>query len=353
MSDIGQNSLPTERPADLPGLDLGRLSGWLDRTLPAGRSGELTARALTGGRSNLTYLVTDGTDSWVLRRPPVGEVLATAHDVAREHRVLAALADTDVPVPRVFGLCADPAILGAPFYVMEHVVGTTYRDASDLAPLRPTRTRAISESLVDTLALVHSVDVQAVGLDTLGRPQGFLARQVRRWAAQLEASETPAIALARTVHRQLEERVPADNLPGIVHGDYRLDNVLVAPDDRTLAVIDWEMASCGDTITDLALLVVYQRTARIAEGMVVPTASSAPGFLTEQEIVERYQRSSARDLNRFGFYLGLASFKLAGIIAGIHQRYLNGQVTGPGVDKVGAMVEPLLEAGLSTLREDD
>jgi aminoglycoside phosphotransferase (APT) family kinase protein len=352
MSDIGQESLPTGGPANLPGLDLGRLSRWLDETLPAGRSGELTARPLTGGRSNLTYLVTDGTDSWVVRRPPVGKVLATAHDVAREHRVLAALADTDVPVPRVFELCDDPTVLGAPFYVMEHVVGTTYRDASDLEPLHPNRTRTISEGLVDTLALLHSVDARAVGLDTLGRPQGFLARQVRRWWAQLQASETPAISLARTLHQRLEERVPADNLPGIVHGDYRLDNVLVAPDDRTTAVIDWEMASCGDTITDLALLVVYQRTARIAEG-VVPTASSAPGFLTEQEIVERYQRSASRDLDRFGFYLGLASFKLAGIIAGIHQRHLSGQVTGPGVDKVGAVIEPLLEAGLNTLQEDD
>ncbi|MCW2768279.1 MAG: acyl-CoA dehydrogenase [Nocardioides sp.] len=352
MSGTGEETRLME-PGSLPGLDLRRLAGWFDETLTGGRAGELTAQPLTGGRSNLTYLVTDGADRWVVRRPPVGKVLATAHDVTREHRVLSALADTNVPVPRVFGLCEDTEVLGAPFYVMEHVVGASYRHSSELEPLRLDRTRTVSESLVDTLVTLHSVDAGAVGLDTLGRPQGFLARQVRRWWAQLEASGSPAIPLARTLHDRLAERVPADNLPGIVHGDYRLDNVIVGPDDRTTAVIDWEMASCGDTLTDLALLVVYQRTARIAEGDVVPTASSAPGFLTEHEIIERYQRSGSRDLDRFGFYLALASFKLAGIIADIHRRHLSGQVTGAGVDSVGKVVEPLLVSGLHTLLEDD
>jgi aminoglycoside phosphotransferase (APT) family kinase protein len=266
---------PVGAPTDLPGLDLRRLGEWLDDTLAVGLTSELTAEPLVGGRSNLTYLVGDSSRSWVVRRPPIGEVLATAHDVAREHRVLAALAGTAVPVPRTFGLCDDLAVLGAPFYVMEHVAGKTYRDASDLEPLGPQRTRAVSEHLVDTLAALHSVDARAVGLDTLGRPQGFLARQVRRWWAQLDASETPAIVLARDLHQRLEHRLPGDNRPGILHGDYRLDNVIVGHSDAVSAVIDWEMASCGDTLTDLALLVVYQRAARIAEGNVVPTASSA------------------------------------------------------------------------------
>jgi aminoglycoside phosphotransferase (APT) family kinase protein len=351
-SEPGSERAPGKAASHV-GLDLARLAEWLDNTVPGGLTGELAAEALVGGRSNLTYQVRDASRSWVVRRPPVGEVLATAHDVAREHRVLTALAGTAVPVPGTFGLCEDLSVLGAPFYVMEHVAGTTYRDAEDLEPLGASRARTISEHLVDTLAALHSVDPRAVGLDGLGRPQGFLGRQVRRWWAQLESSETPSLALARELHLALEARVPVDALPGIVHGDYRLDNVIVGPDDQVAAVIDWEMASCGDPVTDLALLVVYQRAARIVEGNVVPTASSAPGFLGEDEILARYQRASSRDLDRFGFYVALGSFKLAGIIAGIHHRHLNGQVTGAGVDRVGTLVEPLLQAGLSTLREDD
>lgn len=333
-----------------PGLDLARLTAWLDARVPGG-CGPLAGEILPGGRSNLTYVVADGRRSWVVRRPPIGEVLATAHDVAREHRVLAAFAGTPVPVPEVFGL-GEPDVLGAPFYVMEHVAGTTYRNASDLAVVGAEKARRICEGLVDTLAALHAVDPASIGLDTLGRPEGFLGRQVRRWYLQFEAVESPALALAQSVHARLAARVPADAPPGIVHGDYRLDNVIVGHDDRPAAVIDWEMATCGDVLTDLALLVVYQRTAQLAGTDVVPTASSAAGYLDEQELVERYAAASDRDLDRFGFHLALASFKLAGIIAGIHHRHVSGQVHGPGVDRVGALVEPLLESARSALEEN-
>ncbi|MBO9520621.1 MAG: phosphotransferase family protein [Nocardioidaceae bacterium] len=329
----------------LPGLDLDRLLPWLP-----GAVGELSASLIAGGKSNLTYEVTDGTSTWIVRRPPLGHVLATAHDMAREYRVMAALQPTAVPVPGTVVLCEDPEVLGAPFYVMEKVAGRPYRFVDDIAPLGPDRTRAISSSLVDTLVTLHQVDPAAVGLADFGRPEGFLGRQVRRWKKQLDASYTRDLPAAEELHARLAADIPAESAAGIVHGDYRLDNVLVDETDRLTAVIDWEMATLGDPLTDLALLVVYGRLGETAAGAVVDVAS-APGFLSEDEIVERYAASSPRDLSRFGFYLGLASFKLAGILEGIHYRYVHGQTVGEGFAHVGDTIHPLLDGGLTALKE--
>ena len=197
---------------------------------------------------------------------------------------------------------------------------------------------------------MHRVDPAAVGLADFGRPDGFLARQVARWRRQLDASHTRDLPAADELHRRLAADVPAGSAPGIVHGDYRLDNVLVDGADRLVAVIDWEMATLGDPLTDLALMVVYQRLAQ-EPGQVVADASSAPGFLTEQEIVERYARHSDRDMARFGFYLGLAAFKLATVLEGIHYRYLQGQTVGQGFEHVGRSVARLLDVGLTAIEE--
>ncbi|AJF67997.1 phosphotransferase family protein [Streptomyces vietnamensis] len=334
----------------LPGLDLSRLGDWLSEAVP--RSGrDLAAHLLAGGKSNLTYEVTDGVETWIVRRPPLGHVLATAHDMAREYRVMSALQDTDVPVPTTYALCEDEDVLGAGFYVMQRVEGTPYRHAAELERLGPERTRLISTGLVDTLATLHEVDPAEVGLADLGRPEGFLARQVRRWKKQLDASYCRELPAADELHARLAAQIPRESAPGIVHGDYRLDNVLVDDDDRPAAVIDWEMATLGDPLTDLALLVLYQRLGTLLGGSVVPDAASAPGFLTGDEIVQRYASRSDRDLSRFGFYLGLASFKLAAILEGIHYRHRNGQTIGPGFEHVGKVVPPLLDAGLTSLKE--
>jgi aminoglycoside phosphotransferase (APT) family kinase protein len=334
---------------DLPGLDLDRLAGWLPSVLP-GTGPDLHAELIAGGRSNLTYTLTDGARSWILRRPPLGHVLATAHDMGREYRVMSALQDTAVPVPRTVALCPDPAVLGAPFYLMERVVGTPYRRAAELAPLGPDRTRRIAEGLVDVLTRLHAVDPAAVGLADFGRPDGFLERQVERWRRQLDASRSRDLPGADALHDALAADVPAQSPTGIVHGDYRLDNVLIDRHDEPVAVIDWEMATLGDPLTDLALMVVYQRLGGLL-GAVGLDAATAPGYPAEADILARYRASSDRDLSRFGWYLGLASYKLAGILEGIHLRHSRGQTVGSGFAGIGDAVPPLLAAGLRSLKE--
>ncbi|MEW5654096.1 phosphotransferase family protein [Streptomyces cinereoruber] len=337
-----------------PGLDLARLRPWFAEAVPTARVGALTAALITGGRSNLTYRLTDGESHWILRRPPLGHVLATAHDMGREYAVMAALADTPVPVPLLHGLCLDTCVLGAEFYVMEAVEGRPYRTAAELAPLGPARVRRISGALVDTLADLHTVEPDAVGLGDFGRPEGFLTRQVARWRKQMGASYSRDLPAAVTLHAELEARAPAADaaaLPGIVHGDFRLDNVLIDNDDRPRAVIDWEMATVGDPGTDLALMLLYTRLARLVGPEVAPDAGDAPGFLNEAEIIARYAARSGRDLGGIGFHLGLAAFKLAAILEGIHFRHLGGQTVGPGFDRIGEAIHPLLDAGLAALKE--
>jgi aminoglycoside phosphotransferase (APT) family kinase protein len=335
--------------SQLPGLDLDRFRAFFDRACPGEVTGPLTASLVAGGKSNLTYVVTDGRKEWVLRRPPLGHVLATAHDMAREHRVMTALRDTAVPVPRTYALCEDEDVLGAPFYVMERVHGTPYRTASELAALGPERTRAVSVRAVETLATLHSVDPEAVELGDFGRPEGFLERQVRRWKKQLDASHSRDLEGADELHALLAASIPTEQAPAIVHGDFRLDNLLVDSHDRVAAVLDWEMATLGDPLTDVALMLVYGRLGSLDAS--VSDSSSAPGFLSETETVELYADRSGRDLSAMGFYLGLASFKLAVILEGIHFRHTQGQTVGEGFDSVGAAVEPLLAAGLTSLKE--
>jgi aminoglycoside phosphotransferase (APT) family kinase protein len=332
-----------------PGLDLGRLGAWLPGAVP-GACSELTAKLIAGGNSNLTYEVTDGTGTWIVRRPPLGHVLATAHDMAREYRVMTALRPTGVPVPRTFALCEDPGVLGAPFYVMEKAAGRPYRYVADIAPLGRERTRAISQSLIDVLAALHQVDPAAVGLAGFGRPEGFLGRQVSRWKKQLDASYTRDLPAVGELHARLAADIPAESAVGIVHGDYRLDNALVDGTGRITAVIDWEMATLGDPLTDLALMVVYGRLAEALPGTVVD-ASSAPGYLSEGEIIDRYAAVSPRGLSRFGFYLGLASFKLAAILESIRYRYVHGHSVGEDVGHLGEAVHPLLDRGLTAIKE--
>jgi aminoglycoside phosphotransferase (APT) family kinase protein len=202
----------------------------------------LQGRLIAGGRSNLTYEVSDGTRSWVVRRPPLGHVLATAHDMAREYRVITALPDTSVPVPLSYALCTDPDVLGAPFYVMSAVNGVAYRTADQLSAVGPARARAIAERMVGTLALLHAVVPAEVGLADFGRPEGFLARQVRRWKKQLDASRSRPLPGIDELHDLLAANTPDGTSPTIVHGDYRI-NRLVGTMRVIAAVLDWEMAT--------------------------------------------------------------------------------------------------------------
>jgi aminoglycoside phosphotransferase (APT) family kinase protein len=332
---------------DPPGLDLERFAAWFDGTCPGEIGGPLRGRLISGGRSNLTYEVSDGTRNWVVRRPPLGHVLATAHDMGREYRVISALRETSVPVPLAYALCADPDVLGAPFYVMSKVDGTPYRTADELAEVGPARARVIAERMIGTLAQLHAVIPAEVGLADFGRPQGFLARQVRRWKKQLDASHSRPLAGIDELYALLAADPPDGSPPAIVHGDYRLDNVLVGADDKVAAVVDWEMATLGDPLTDVGLLIVYQRMDRLAEG---PMASEAPGYPSVPEVLDLYAAASGRDLSGLGFYIGLASFKAAVILEGIHFRYVHGQTVGEGFEEIGTLVEPLVASGLAAMR---
>ncbi|MEV0113921.1 phosphotransferase family protein [Streptomyces sp. NPDC050844] len=337
-------------PDHPPGLDLDQLRGHLDRERPGLVGGPLTARLIEGGRSNLTYAVTDGSTRWVVRRPPLGHVLATAHDMKREHRVISALHPTDVPVPTPVLLCEDDSVIGAPFYVMDFVEGTPYRTADELAPLGAERTRAAVEGLVDTLVDLHSVDPAAVGLGDFGRPDGFLDRQLRRWGKQLDASRNRDLAGIDELHAALGRKLPVSPAATVVHGDYRLDNVLIGPDDKIKAILDWEMSTLGDPLTDLGLLVMYSTRLELPDSPISTTAG-APGHPRAAELVERYAARSGRDVSAVDWYTAFAWFKLAVILEGIHYRYTLGQTVGAGFDRIGELVPVFIEHGLSTLQE--
>ncbi|MFI6764337.1 phosphotransferase family protein [Streptomyces sp. NPDC050355] len=343
---------PPQAPGreDPPGLDLARLRTHLDRERPGLAGGPLRAQLIEGGRSNLTYRVTDGTASWVVRRPPLGHVLATAHDMRREHRVISALHDTPVPVPETLLLCEDESVIGAPFYVMELVEGTPYRTAAQLAPLGPERTRAVVLSLVDTLVALHAVDPEAAGLGDFGRPEGFLERQLRRWGKQLSASKNRDLPGIEELHQALGRALPASPAPAVVHGDYRLDNVLVGADDGIKAVLDWEMSTLGDPLTDLGLLVMYSSDLGLPQSPV-STTSGAPGHPAPEELIERYAAGSGRDTSSIAWYTAFAWFKLAVILEGIHYRFTLGQTVGAGFDRIGELVPVFIDRGLTTLKE--
>ena len=335
---------------DPKGLDLAALQNWLERERPELVTGPLTASLITGGKSNLTYTLSAGSRDYVVRRPPLGHVLATAHDMGREYRVMAGLAGTNVPVPQMIAHCEDTEVIGAPFYVMEKVAGTPYGRASQLEPLGPGRTRVISERMVDTLVALHAVDYAAVGLGDFGRPDGYLGRQVARWKKQLEASTSRELPGMDELVAHLESHIPANGDGTIVHGDFRLDNLLVDDEDRVTAVLDWEMSTLGDPLTDVAVLLAYQQLAEVAPpsgdgAAMITDAPLAPGYLSRDEVLARYASESGRDVSDIGFHLALAFFKLAVILEGIHYRHSHGQTVGAGFDGIGDMIVPLIAAG--------
>ena len=338
-------------PASPRGLDLLALSRWLDDVHPGLRSGPLRAELIAGGRSNLTYTLDDGEHRWVLRRPPLGHVLATAHDMAREFRVISALhaahdvAHVPVPVPVL--LCENDSPLGAPFYVMQRVEGLVLRGRADLLEVPEAERRGLAERLVDTLAALHAVAPASVGLDDFGRPDGFLERQVRRWTTQLQASRSRDVEGVDALREALAATVPASPRPAVVHGDFRLDNLLVTPGSWDVAaVLDWEMATLGDPLTDLGLLHVYWGEGSASSlGPVADTPASVPGFPGAAELAARYATTTGTDVSHLPWYVAFGYFKLAVILEGIHYRYTQGQTVGSGFDRIGAVVPGLVAAG--------
>ncbi|HEX7305019.1 phosphotransferase family protein [Lentzea sp.] len=336
--------------SELPGLDLDALAAHLG-------TGPLTGELFRGGRSNLTYSVTDGTQRWVLRRPPLGHVLATAHDMAREFRVISALADTSVPVPHAYRLVEDPAVIGAPFYLMEQMPGAALRERSQCPWLTPDMATSISHRLVDVLADLHSVDPASVGLGDFGRPEGFLARQVKRWGKQLDASRSRDLPGIDELRDKLAATVPDSPRATIIHGDYRLDNALVTRDPLDIsAVLDWEMATLGDPLADLGLLYVYWAglgsDPNTGSDPITGGVTSLPGFPTADELVARYTARTGTDTSGLGWYVAFGYFKLAVIVEGIHFRFASGKTVGAGFEKLGAFTVPLVRQGLAAAHKE-
>ena len=334
---------PHESP---PGIDLVRIRRHLAAVLDMPPTGPLSASVIAGGRSNVTYRVTDGTTTWVVRRPPLGGVLATAHDVAREARVMYALADTDVPVPPVLHLCEDSGVIGAPFVVMGYVDGVVLRTAEQLAAYSRDQLRHASTLLVDTLLALHQVDPDTVGLERFGKPEGFLERNLRRWATQWRDSRTRDLPVVDRIVEVLAADVPPAQRVSIVHGDYRLDNVMYASDlDRVAAVVDWELSTIGDPLADVGLLLTYVEVADKVLG-----TSAAEGLLDAPQTLAAYAAGTDLDLSRIDWYTAFGVFKLAVILEGVHARYLAGATVGEGFESMGAFVPMLAERAAGLLK---
>jgi aminoglycoside phosphotransferase (APT) family kinase protein len=302
------------------------LSAWLDLHLGAGRGAPVTVTKIGQGRSNLTFRVTRGDQRWVLRRPPLGDLPETAHDMLREHRVLTALADTAVRSPRPLAACAEPGVIGAPFYLMEVVDGIVIRER---VPERfPKAERGgIGREMVAALAELHRTDHVAVGLGGLGRPDGYTARQVARWARQWELGATRALPDVEAVHAWLAAHVPSDSPHAIVHGDYKLDNVVFAaePPARLAGILDWEMATLGDPLADLGYLLVFWPERGEDNLVMLPQPTVQPGFATRAELIDRYEAASGLVVTDLSFYRTLALWKLAILSEGLYKRHLAGQ----------------------------
>jgi len=332
---------------------------YLSTALGDPRWADSTVERISGGKSNLTYRVDSPAGRVVLRRPPLGAVLPTAHDMAREHTVIAALAGSGVPVPAALHLCADAAVLGAPFHVMSHVEGPIVRTA--LPPgyaEEPDQRRAIGEELIDVLARLHAVDIDAAGLVGFGRPAGFLARQMRRWTGQWEASRVAESPPLDALAASLAESLPQSPPPAVVHGDYRLDNTVLDPDTpgRIAAVLDWEMATIGDPLADLGLLLVYwQGPVDAGNPLAVQTGaalSALPGFPNRAQICARYAERTGRDLSALPWYVAFGCFKLAVVVAGVVARHRAGAMVGDGFEGIGNALEPLVLRGHAELAGD-
>jgi aminoglycoside phosphotransferase (APT) family kinase protein len=329
----------------LDGLDLPALARFFAGNV-AGFGGSLTAELLQGGRSNLTYVLTDGTKRWVLRRPPLGELTPSAHDVGREYQVIAALSGSGVPVAPAVAL-AGSDLLGVPFSVVEYVDGPVIRTTRQLHAMSPADITRCGYAVVDVLARLHEIDPVSVGLAEFGRPEGYLARQVRRWYDQWHRVQTRPLDDIDTLHARLAEACPPESGASIVHGDYRIDNVILDREDPAVvhAVVDWEMATLGDPLADLGLHLVYADPAfaPVLAGAAPSTSGRLP---PPADLAQRYAGASGRALAHLEFYLGLGYFKIAVIAEGIHARYVGGMTRGDGFDQVGEAVAPLAAAGL-------
>ncbi len=348
-----QQSEASTPAGDPPGLDCTALRPLLAALLPSDEAPPLRARLLSGGRSNLTYLVECGSKSWVLRRPPLGHVLPTAHDMSREFRILTALAESAVPVPQPLLLCTDLSVLGAPFYLMDYRRGVVPEGTFPPGMAEsPADRRHLSETVIDTLVDLHAIDWTACGLDGFGKPEGYLDRQLVRWRRQWDASRNRDLPEVDRLLVLLERAKPRSGPTTIVHGDFRLGNLMLTntTPPGIEAVLDWEMSTLGDPLADLGWLLIYwgePGDAHLAGGLDDTMALTArPGFLTRSQLAERYSKARGIDVTSTDFYEVFSLLKLAVIAEGIRARFLAGRTVGAGfsgADVTAALIRRALE----------
>ncbi len=312
--------------------------------------GRLSVEMISGGRSNLTYKAYDDTSTWVVRRPPTSGLTPSAHDMAREWAVTEALASTDVPVARTVAFDRDGSVLGAPMTVVEFVPGRVVRTREDLSDLTDNQIEANAEELVRVLARLHAVDPAAVGLGSFGRPDGFVTRQVATWARQWQSVKTRELPDVDRLHRALEAAIPTHSASSIVHGDYRVDNTILDADNvgSVAAVVDWEMSTLGDPLTDVALMCIYRQPVFDAV-LGADAAWTSYRYPSADDLAQQYAAESGRELQNWGFYLALANFKLGVIGEGITHRALAGSDTGAGARNAADATGEFIAAGLRAL----
>lgn len=335
----------------LPGLDLDALAAWL---AAEGLSpGPLVAERDPGGRSYLTYLVSDGEHEWVLRCPPPERGSGAVRDVAREHQVLSALVPTPVPVPTPVALCEDPSVIGVPFLLMQRVHGVVLRTRGDLARVSRQERHRLGLRMMDVLADLHAVDPGAVGLAGLGRAEGFLAREVRRWGQQLDRSRSRQVPGIDVLRVRLAATVPPPRRTAVVHGDYRLDNLVVDLDGiDVVAVLDWEHATVGDPLADLGVLLAYRQGSGVPRSPLGEGVAPAAGFPSTEELLDRYTERaglSPDDLSGLAWATAFGYFRMAVTLERLHYRGGRGQPTGAGAEDAAAAVPALVDAGLAAL----
>ena len=330
-------------------LDEAALSQWLNANVE-GVAAPMTLRQFQGGASNPTYLITDAAGArYVLRKKPPGTLLASAHQVDREYRVMKALGEVGFPVPRMRALCEDEAVIGTSFYVMDFLEGRIFRDAR-LPGMEPAEQRAIYEELGDVCARLHLVDHEAIGLGDYGRPGNFFERQVSRWTKQYRGAETAPLPAMEALIEALPARIPADDTTTITHGDYRLENVMFHPTEpRIIAVLDWELSTLGHPLADLGYTAMLWHSHSPAWGTLDGVDFATSGIPTEAEYVAAYLKRTGREaIADFDFYLAFAHFRLASISQGVFKRNLDGiGAAAASTDNSGTRV--LAETGLAVL----
>jgi aminoglycoside phosphotransferase (APT) family kinase protein len=336
--------------AVVQGIHHERVSDWLANNID-GATPPFEFSLITGGRSNLTFFVHDAVGNrYVLRRPPTGHVLATAHDMAREHRIISAVGRTDVPVPRTLGLCTDESVNDAPFYVMSYVEGEVL-DSPEKADLLPLELReSASHHLIDVLADLHDVDIDAIGLGDLARREGYIERQLKRWSTQWAGSKTRDLPVVDEVGTRLAANIPDQQGVAIAHGDFRFGNALVdVGTGRVTAVLDWELCTLGDPLADVGYLGVYW-VKDDGEGRH-NDPSSAPGFPTYRDLVDRYAARTGRDVSNIDYYVAFSHWRLAVISEGVYARYLHGAM-GDQSDEVALEMFRAATEDLATKARD-